>query len=221
MRRRRLKKPIQLALPTRGGKRKGAGRPKTVGVVQRVKRPKFSRRFPVHVTMRVRDEVGKLRTNKIYAQIQRSFYYGHDRFGMRMVEFSVQHNHIHLVVEAEDRKALWRGIQGLSVRIAKAVNKVLGRKGKFFGDRYHARVLRTLAEVRNAVAYVRHNFKKHRERLGDDVHPFYVDPFSSMCGEAVCFMYSYDWSALVVAAPRTWLLKQATAPPPTPSPGRD
>ena len=207
---RRLKKPIQLELPRRGGKRKGAGRPKTVGVVQRVPRPEFARRFPLHVTLKIKDDVGSLRTNKIYAQIQRAFFYGHNRFGMRMVEFSVQGNHIHLVVEAEGRESLWKGMQGLNVRIAKAVNKVLGRKGKFFSDRYYSRVLKTLSEVRNAVNYVRHNFKKHQ---GGDVHPFFIDQYSSMCGEAVCFMHSYDWSALVVAAPSTWLLQQATAPP--------
>ena len=209
---RRRKKPVQLELRARtwGGRRKGAGRPKTIGVVPRVPRPEFPRRFPVHVTLRVKDDVGKLRTNKIFAEIQRAFFYGHERFGMRMVEFSVQGNHIHLVVEAEGRESLWKGMQGLNVRIAKAVNKILGRKGKFFGDRYHARVLKTLAEVRNAVEYVRHNHKKH---LGGDVHPFYIDPYSSMSGEATCFMHSYDWSALVVAAPRTWMLQQATAPP--------
>jgi putative transposase len=211
----RLKKPVQLELAARtwGGRRKGAGRPRTIGVVPRVTRPEFPSRLPLHVTLKIRKEVGGLRTNKIFAQIQRAFFYGHNRFGMRMVEFSVQGNHLHLVVEAENRRSLWRGMQGLNVRIARAVNRVLKRKGKVFGDRYHARVLRTLAEVRNAVEYVRYNFKSHQERLGRDLHPFYVDPYSSTCGEAVCYMESYDWSALVIAAPRTWLLKQATAPP--------
>src|SRR5262249_44760482 len=143
-----------------------------------------------------------LRTNKIFAQIKRAFYYGHDRFGMQMVEFSVQANHLHLVVEAEDRECLWRGMQGLNVRIARAVNKILERKGKVFADRYHAHVLRTLTEVRNAVNYVRNNLRKHRPEEK-------FDPYSSTCFEA-CW---YDWGELVIAAPRTWMLKQATAPP--------
>jgi REP element-mobilizing transposase RayT len=204
--RRRLKKPIQLELPRWGGKRKGAGRPRTIGVVPRVKRPEFPRRFPIHVTLKLRDDVGNLRNNKIFAQIQRAFFYGHDRFGMQMVEFSVQANHIHIIVEAEDRECLWRGMQGLCVRIARAVNKRVGRKGRVFADRYHAHVLRTVAEVRNAVNYVHSNFRKHRAGT-------VFDPYSSTCGEAVWFMHEYDWGALVISAPRTWLLKQATAPP--------
>jgi REP element-mobilizing transposase RayT len=196
------KKPIQLQLPRWGGKRKGAGRPKTIGVVPRVKRPEFPRRFPLHVTLKIREEIRTLRTNKIFAQIKKAFYYGHDRFGVQMVEFSVQANHIHLVVEAEDRECLWRGMQGLNVRIAKAVNKILERKGKVFADRYHARVLKTVADVRNVVSYVRNNLRKHRP--GQE-----FDLYSSACGEACWF----DWGELVIAAPRTWLLKEATAPP--------
>src|ERR1700690_729649 len=148
---RRLKKPIQLELPTWGGKREGAGRPKTVGVVPRIPRPELPRRFPVHVTMKVRPEVGSLRTNKIFAQIQRAFFYGHNRFGMRMVEFSVQGNHMHFVVEAENRHCLSRGMQGLNVRVAKTPNRALEPKGKVFAERYHAPILKTLAAVTNAV----------------------------------------------------------------------
>jgi len=204
---RRRKRPIQLELRPRtwGGKREGAGRPKTIGVVPRIPRPEFPRRFPLHVTLRIRREVGSLRNDKIFAQIKKAFLYGHNRFGMRMVEFSVQGNHVHLVVEADNRRSLWRGIQGLSVRIARAVNRLLSRKGRFFGDRYHARILKTPTEVKNAVHYVRNNLRKHRP----GTHPWYVDPYSSMSGEA-CW---HDWGELVIAEPRTWMLKQATAPP--------
>src|SRR5262249_51647668 len=163
-----------------------------------VKRPEFPRRYPIHVTLKIREGVGNLRTNKIFAQIKKAFFHGHKRFGMQMVEFSVQANHIHLVVEAESRECLCRGMRGLNVRIARAVNKIIERKGKVFADRYHAHVLRTLAEVRNAVNYLRNNFRKHRPGT-------IFDPYSSTCGEA-CW---YDWGELVIAAPRTWLLKQA------------
>jgi len=206
------RKPVQLELSkpkTRGGKRKGAGRPKTVGVVQRVKRPEFPKRFPLHVTLRIRRDVPNLRRDKIYAQIQKAFLGGHEKFGMQMVHFSVQGNHIHLIVEADDKQCLSRGLQGLNVRIARAVNRALQRKGKVFADRYHARILKTPTEVRNAVRYVLNNLRKHRP----DTHPWYIDPYSSMSGEACTYMSSdYAWSALVVAAPRSWMLKQATAP---------
>src|SRR6266540_986051 len=207
---RRRKKPVQLELRARtwGGLREGAGRPRTTGWVIRKRRPEFPGRFPHHVTLRVRRDVGSLRTEKCFRRIKRAFFYGHDRFGMRLVEFSIQGNHIHLVVEATDRCALSRGIQGLTIRLARAINRVLSRRGKVFADRYHARILKTPTEVRNAVEYVRHNFKKHQQKSGRPTHRWYIDPYSSMSGQACWYVHDYDWSALIVASPKTWLLKR-------------
>ena len=48
---------------------------------------------------------------------------------MRIIEFSVQGNHLHLIVEAENSDALSRGMQGLAIRIAKALNSLMERAG--------------------------------------------------------------------------------------------
>src|SRR5438132_1377107 len=107
----------ELNLQTWGGRRRRAGRPRTIGWVPRVRRPDFPKRFPIYITLRIRPEVGNLRRGDIFEAIQRSFLKGHNRFGMRLVEFSVQSDRIYLVVEADDRRSLTRGLQGLSVRI--------------------------------------------------------------------------------------------------------
>src|SRR3954451_8426116 len=99
MKPRRKRKMVQLELPTWGGRRKGAGRPKVKGVVLHRRRQPHKSRFPLHITLKIRREVGSLRTDRRFARIQRAFRYGKDRFGMRLVEFSVQGNHIHLIVE--------------------------------------------------------------------------------------------------------------------------
>jgi putative transposase len=206
----RRRKMVQLELPARGrgGRRPGAGRPKKKDAgVSHLRRAQFPGRFPLHITLKVLEKVGSLRTERRFARIKRAFRYGHDRFGMKMSEFSVQGNHIHLIVEAESKHALSRGMQGLAIRLAKGVNRASNRKGRVFADRYHAHILRTPAEVRNAVRYVLKNWQKHRRQYGrwsDDRH---IDPYSSMSGEA-----RWHIDALIVAAPTTWLLKQ-TAPP--------
>ena len=94
----------------------------------------------------------------------------------RIVHFSVQHTHIHLLVEAEDAVALSRGMAGLTIRMAKNVNARLGRRGPFVGERYHARALKTPREVRNGLVYVLMNSKKHGVATRD------VDPMSSAPG---------------------------------------
>ena len=96
------------------------------------------------------------------------------RAEFRVVHFSVQRDHLHLVVEAQDATALSSGARGLSIRIARALNRVLDRRGPVWGDRYHAHALKTPKETRNAVVYVLMNFKKHRPY---DQRP--VDPCSS------------------------------------------
>ncbi|TMA50520.1 MAG: hypothetical protein E6J81_00355, partial [Deltaproteobacteria bacterium] len=86
--------------------------------------------------------------------------------GAEALHFSVQTNHLHLIVEADARTALSRGLQGLVIRLAKGINRTLGRRGRVWGDRYHARALRTPREVRNALVYVLQNWRRHRVGTG-------------------------------------------------------
>jgi putative transposase len=201
------KKPTQLELRPRtwGGRREGAGRRRrSSSGVSHQSRPAHARRFPLHVTWRIRREVGNLRTDKRFLRIQRAFRYGGDRFGLRLIEFSVQSNHVHLIVEAEDRRALSRGLQGLAIRVARGVNRASNRRGRVLADRYHARALRTPTEVRRAVAYVLRNLQHHTHE-----DPRYVDPYSSMAGEAAWHLEPNGTSQLVTAPPRSWLLRRA------------
>jgi putative transposase len=71
---------------------------------------------------------------------------------------------VHLVVEADDKRALWVGTTGLEVRVARKLNALLRKKGRFWGDRYHSRALGTPREVRHAIVYVLMNWKKHAPR---------------------------------------------------------
>jgi len=169
---RRSRKPApgeQLSLPVRGrgGCRDGAGRPrKPSSGVPHLQRAKVSRHHPVHVTWRVRDELPSLRRPRLRAVIERAFEKGCQRFGMRLVHYSLQRGHMHLICEASDGGVLSRGLQGLGIRVAKALNRTLGRKGSVFADRYHSRILKTPREVRNVLAYVLGNERRHAAQRG-------------------------------------------------------
>jgi len=204
----RRKTWIQLELPKprmRGGVRPRAGRKRRTDELPHLPRPQHKARFPLHVTQRIRWEVGSLRTDKRFQRIKRAFRYGCDRFGMRMLDFSIQDDHIHLIVEANDKESLSRGMQGLTIRVARAINRVSGRRGKVFADRYFARPLRTPTEVKNAIHYVRYNMQHHRAEKGLDTHPWALDPFSSVTGEAQW----YGEEHRTVAEPRSWLVRNA------------
>ncbi|TDJ69832.1 MAG: hypothetical protein E2O39_11020 [Planctomycetota bacterium] len=160
-----------------GGKRRGAGRKPTgeAACVSRHGRAELEARFPIHVTIRIARCLPGLREKNAYFLLLRSFRAGCDRFGFRLNHYSVQTNHIHMIVEAEDSRSLARGMQGLQIRIAKALNKLWRRKGKVFADRFHDRILRTPREVRNVLAYVLNNGRRHGSIGAKDV----LDAFSS------------------------------------------
>src|SRR4051812_11706561 len=169
-------KQLAFNLPKRGGKRAGAGRPRLhdkpgiVGKeVRHVQRAAFSSRKAVHVTQRIRPGVGHLRHQGPAKVLLDAFAAGADRLGMRIAHYSIQGNHLHLVVEAEDQLALSRAMQGLAVRIARRLNARLGRRGPVFADRYHSHVLASRREVANAIRYVITNYQRHtREPLPPD-----------------------------------------------------
>jgi REP element-mobilizing transposase RayT len=198
-------KQLGLPLKTWGGKRKGAGR-KPNGAragVSHLRRAALAARHPVHVTLRVLDGVGYLRAALRVRLIEQVFASCKERLGLRLVHFSIQGAHLHLIIEAQDSRALARGMQGLCIRLARRLNSLAGRRGKVFADRYHAHVLRTRAETAHAVRYVARNYVHHaRENLPLS----FVDPCSSM-----------GWRERLppedapVVAPHTWLLRSLSS----------
>jgi len=154
--RRRVTKQIEIDFRPHGGKRRGAGRKpngEKAGVSHR-RRTARRARDPVLVTMKVQRSVWNLRTRRAFLRIFEALVRANDRFGLRIVHYSVQSDHIHLIVEVDDPQCFSRAIQGLAVRIAKKLNALVGRRGKVFADRFHDRVLTSARQVRNALQYV-------------------------------------------------------------------
>jgi REP element-mobilizing transposase RayT len=99
------------------------------------------------------------------------------RRDFQVVHYSIQADHLHLIVEADDEKALASAMTSLAVRIAKRLNRLLGRRqGKVWDHRYHRRDLVTPSEVKHALAYVLGNWKKHGLVRPDSAA---TDPLSS------------------------------------------
>lgn len=138
----------------------------------------------------------------------------------RVVHYSLQADHVHLVVEAADRRTLSRGTQGLAIRLARAFNRIVRRRGKVWGDRFHARELRSPREVRAAIVYVLMNHKKHAPRallagrravarLDAWSSAFWFDGFVPRAGPLVVALRDRLPSSTVpVVRPRTFLLRQ-------------
>jgi putative transposase len=197
---------LSLDLPARGGKRRGAGRKAQGGRagVSHKRRPALAARFPVHVTLRVKAEVWSLRSRRSFRRIAAAFRaVRKGRRTFRIAEYAILGNHLHLIVEANDRGCLTRGMQALEIRVAKALNKMMERHGPVFADRYHAHILRTPTEVANALRYVRGNFSVHAARQGDPVLAV-PDEYSSAALVNRALPHGQDGP--LVSPPGTWLL---------------
>jgi len=114
----------------------------------------------VHVTLRGTRGLPSLREQVIFFEMRRTLRRT-ARSWFRVVHFSVQANHVHLLVEADDKASLSRGLMGVAIRMARAVNRVLVRRGNVWSERYHSRPLKTPREVRNGIVYVLMNRQKH------------------------------------------------------------
>ena len=165
-----------------GGRRIGAGR-KPNGAragVSHLRRPELAWHRPAHVTLRVRRHVPSLRSRKALRRIWACFEKGAVTAEFRVVQYSIQGNHMHLICESASARALSRGMQGLAIRLARSLNKMMGRRRQpVFADRFHSQPIRTALQARNAMRYVLNNRRRHMRQFGKLAEPTYVDPFSS------------------------------------------
>jgi REP element-mobilizing transposase RayT len=147
------------------------------------------------------DHVWNLRSQRSFSIVGRAITRAARRFRVQIVEFSVQGNHMHLIVESPSTPALSRAMQGFSVRVARGLNRMMKRRGRAFAERFDAHVLASPREARNAIAYVRNNRRKHLAQMGQIVSPSYVDEYSSVA------------KVIPLPSPELWLVKQAMGPP--------
>jgi REP element-mobilizing transposase RayT len=163
----------------------------------------------LHVTIRMRADVPRLRMRSPLQTILRVLRDARGRFGLCVVQFAVLGDHLHLLVEVDGRESLTRGMRGLGTRLAIHLNRTFTRTGKLFDDRFHARALTSPLEVRRGLCYVLNNFRKHEQQAGRSLTARWVDP----CSSGRSFDGWRDTTVEATAAtdlgtlpPRTWLL---------------
>jgi len=197
------KRHQQLELPKadkngqkRGGKRDNAGRKPTgkrAGSPHK-RRPEVNPEHPQHVVLRVVKAVGWLRSGKAHRAIRRALANVLDytvRF--RIVHYSLQHNHLHLMCEADDKAALADGLKSFQISAAKHLNRELTpkgarrRRGQVFEDRYHVEAITSVAQTKRTLNYVLNNWRKHRrDRTTVGLFDGRIDPYSSG-------VWYFDW----------------------------
>jgi len=215
---------VEMAFRTHGGKRQGAGRKpngRSPGA-HHAARPDHDPRHPVHVTIRVVGNVEGLRRKDIYLGLREATIVTAKREDFRIVQMSIQRDHIHLLVEAEGKDALSNGIRGFSISAARQINKAITtrggdrRTGRVIADRFHVRPLTSPRAVRNTLAYCLQNWRHHGEDRASFARAWSVDPYSSgatfsgwkeLEGSPILWPLRPTYQPLIVFQPRTWLLR--------------
>jgi hypothetical protein len=212
---RRAKKGDQLDLELRptfawGGKRDHAGRPRTraPGLVPHVAREAFRPTEPLHVVLRMEDELDMCAEPWFDVLLWALRTEGVER--VRYAAYSAQGNHLHLVLEAVSREALAGAISALKGRVTAVANAILGRKGPVFVSSFHTTVLRSPTQVRNALAYLVENAARHAAGAGRLDARILRDPFTSLGLIELRAHRGWGMRAvgpLATVAPQTWLLR--------------
>jgi REP element-mobilizing transposase RayT len=199
----------------RGGWRPGAGRHRSFANLRdpiHCAREALSPKYPVHVTLRVGTWHDRLRNGRVYKVVHRALLGILNDASFRVCHLSIQHNHIHLIVEADDTAALSHGMIRFTSRVAKGINALAGYIGKVFPHRYHATQIRSARHARSAIAYVLNNWRRHKQDRRQDYFGWLLDHFSSAvtfdgwAGD-VRWLIPEDHDPLPVASPTSWLLR--------------
>jgi len=202
--------------PRWGGRRAGAGRkPGLVRSDQHRRRPALGRTTPCHVTLKLRRGLPSLRSARFVRAFEATMRAGCERGRFRVVNWSVQRDHLHLIVEASSSFDLGCGMKSVGVRVVRAVQRVLGMRrgrGAVLRDRFHLHVLRSPREVRRAIAYVLLNARRHAAQRGVALHWMVARVDAASSGR---WFDGWRWRDLdperpaeapVVARARSWLL---------------
>ena len=155
-------------------------RAERIGFVAHGRRDPHEADHPLHVTMRCVARAPSLRAELVLKAVARVLARGIAR-GIAVVHYSIQENHLHLIVEAGDKTVAARGLQWLFSRIAFEVNRVALRSGSLFPDRHFRHELKSPSEMRRALVYVLMNGRKHLAEQGvvHDGMFEWLDPCSS------------------------------------------
>jgi REP element-mobilizing transposase RayT len=197
----RVKKPKQLEFKKVGGwggMRRGAGRKNCTQTVNHMARERVDFKKPLMITMKLKKGLNGFRNRRMLEKFKEC---GRESktFGLHVLHFSLQRDHIHIFLEAKDNLSLGSGMKSLGGRMGRALRSMLGGKGSVFKGRYHLRVLHSPTQTKNALAYVLLNQSNHEKEVPR------VDLFSSAA-------HFGEWKSLIGRCWQTKLSRMTLDP---------
>lgn len=170
----KFKKHTQLSLLNP----KRAGRPAIHDPgIRHTRRFRLKKPSSLHLTIKVRENKADIQNKRILKALHYAIRRARLK-GLKIVHYTLEYNHVHLLVESVDNKILHKGMQAFGITIAKAINKIKRTKGAVYKNRYHLRVIDSPRQLKNVLHYIFSNGVKHKRTNSQ------IDLFNSMIAEA-------------------------------------
>lgn len=130
--------------------------------IRHTPREVISKPSPLHLTVKLkRADI----QNKVVLRILKHAIYRSRLQGVRVVHFSLEHDHVHLYVECGNNFVLGKAMKAFGVTFVRGINKFKRSKGQLYKYRYHLRILKSAREVKNVINYILKNGIKHGRTL--------------------------------------------------------
>lgn len=155
---RKIRKNTQLSLINRKG---GGRRPKHDKGIRHIKRPEIKRLTSLHLTVKILKDKAGIKNKQTLALLKHAILKARKK-GLRIIHFTLEYDHVHLLVEANDNEVLGRGMMVFGVTMAKGINRLKSIKGTVYKHRYHFRKINSPRELKNVLHYIFNNGIKHK-----------------------------------------------------------
>ena len=141
---------------------KGAGRPaKHDRGIRHIARDEFNRLTVLHLTVKIDRAKAGLKNKQTLKLLWHAIKKARLK-GLKIIHYTLEFDHIHLLVEADNKAIVGTGMQSFGISLSKGINKIKGLSGQVFKTRYHFRKLKTPTEVKNVIHYILGNSIKHK-----------------------------------------------------------
>lgn len=165
-----IKKNTQLTLLNP----KGAGRkPIHDKGIRHIEREDLKKNTALHLTIKIVKEKAAIKNKSVLKALHHAIKKARHK-GLQVIHYTLEYDHIHLLVEASDKHTLGKGMQSLGISFSKGINKIKKSAGIVFKNRYHSRKLQSLQEIKNVLHYILGNGIKHKESMS------IVSPYNSL-----------------------------------------
>ncbi|MDD4973652.1 MAG: transposase [Bacteriovorax sp.] len=124
-------------------------------------RPHLSKACSLHLTVKIKKIKAELKNKSVLSILKRAILNARKQ-GLKVIHYSLEYDHVHLLIEADNNHILSKGMQSFGVTISKAINRMRKLKGGVYKHRYHFRKISSPRQLKNVLNYIFNNGIKHK-----------------------------------------------------------